>query len=54
MKNTLAVFENYKIRRGSEVVTKGVEPVTNCHRLKLEAADGKKSHALFKNENDRI
>ena len=78
MKNTLAVFENFKIRRIYDEKTEtwffsvvdiiqaliqqpdyqtarkywnklkerlkkeGNESVTNCHRLKLEAADGKK------------
>src|SRR4030066_40898 len=78
MKNTLAVFENFKIRRvydeksetwffsvvdiiqvliqqpdyqtarkywnnlKERLKTEGSESVTNCHRLKLEAADGKK------------
>ena len=50
---TLAVFENYKIRvktqDGLELSTicrqlkkQESESVTKCHRLKLEAADGKK------------
>ena len=78
MKNTLAVFEDYKIRRVYDEKTEswffsviniiqvliqqpdyqtarkywnklkerlkkeGSESVTNCHQLKLEAADGKK------------
>lgn len=78
MKNTLAVFENFKIRRIYDGKSKtwffsvvdiiqaliqqpdyqiarkywnklkerlrkeGSELVTNCHQLKLEAADGKK------------
>ena len=78
MKNTLAVFENFKIRRiydeksetwffsvvdiiqaliqqpsyqtarrywnklKERLRKEGNESVTNCHRLKLEAADGKK------------
>ena len=78
MKNALAVFENYKIRRiydeksetwhfsviniiqvliqqpnyqtarkywnklKERLKKEGSESVTNCHQLKLEAADGKK------------
>jgi len=37
--NTLAVFENYKIRRHYDEQS---ETVTKCNRLKMEAADGKK------------
>ncbi len=35
--NSLAVFEDYKIRLNTE----GSESVTKCNRLKMEAADGK-------------
>lgn len=36
MKNNLAIFEDYKIRR-----LEGSETVTNCHQLKMVAEDGK-------------